>query len=104
MKFLMILLIANFFSVQTAEDTVSFTLRNTTLKSIPLAIPGVMNPNLSPMSYSGVNLKVGQEIFFFDGASEELLLTVSKDLEGKKLNVAKLIKKRKKELKVASKE
>ena len=44
------------------ERYVSITLRNETLKSIPLIIPGVMNPNLSPQSNSGVRLKIGQEI------------------------------------------
>ena len=31
----------------TESDGVSFTLRNNTLKSIPLVIPSVMNPNIS---------------------------------------------------------
>jgi hypothetical protein len=48
-----------------ADDTYrSFTLRNNSAKSIPLLIPDVMNPNLSPFSNSGVDLKMGQEILF----------------------------------------
>ena len=43
---------------------VPFTLRNNSLKSIPLKIPGVMNPNLSPMSNSGVDLAEGQKVYF----------------------------------------
>jgi len=54
--------------VETLEKVekivVSFTLRNSSLKSIPLKIPGVMNPNLSPDSNSVVSLKIGQKIFF----------------------------------------
>ena len=80
------------------ETVVTFTLRNESAKSIPLIIPGVMNPNLSPMSNSGVNLKVGQEIFFRHKGKKRLLLTVDESLEGKTLKVAKLIKEKKKEL------
>jgi hypothetical protein len=43
---------------------IPFTLRNNGLKAVPLEIPGVMNPNLSPLSNSGVDLAVGQQIFF----------------------------------------
>lgn len=67
------------------------------LRSIPLVIPGVMNPNLSPLSSSGVSLKIGQEIFFRQKGKETLLLVVSKDIkEGEQVNVALLIKKEKK--------
>jgi hypothetical protein len=41
------------------------TFHNGSLKSIPLNIPGVMNPNLSPISDSGVTLEVGQKVFYF---------------------------------------
>ena len=58
------------------EQYVSFTLRNETLKSIPLIIPRVMNPNLSPQSNSGVRLKMGQEIKYRKGLSTRILLTV----------------------------
>lgn len=86
-----------------ASPRVSFTLRNETEKSIPLQIPGVMNPNLSPMSNSGVTLKIGQEIYFFPkGKSifkkKELLLTVTEELAGKTLKVNELIEKRIEEL------
>lgn len=81
-----------------ANPRVNFTLRNETEKSIPLRIPEVMNPNLSPMSNSGVTLKVGQEIYFYPkGKSifkkKELLLKVTSNLEGKTLIVNELIEK-----------
>jgi hypothetical protein len=71
---------------------VGFTLANRSLKSIPLQIPGVMNPNLSPMSNSGVSLAVGQEIFFFEGRKKYLLLVVGPEYAGQTLVVNELIK------------
>jgi len=58
------ILLSIFLTFQPATS-VSFTLRNATLSSIPLEIPGVMNPNLSPMSNSGVTLEVGQKVYYF---------------------------------------
>lgn len=77
---------------------VPFTLRNNSTKSIYLKIPGVMNPNLSPMSNSGVDLAVGQKIYFFIKKKKYLLLEVTEEYAGKKVVVNQLIKKRKKEL------
>ena len=83
----------------SAKTWVSFTLRNNSLKSIPLYIPGIMNPNLSPVSNSGVSLSIGQEIYFREGRKKYLLLTVDDSIQdGSKLDVAKLISQRKKEL------
>ncbi len=84
-------------------DYVHFTLRNESTRSIPLIIPDVMNPNLSPMSNSGVNLKVGQEIYFFPKGQKkrghkELLLIVDESLQDKVLKVNELIRIRKREL------
>lgn len=80
-------------------EYVSFTLRNTSAKSIPLIIPTVMNPNLSPFSKSGVDLKIGQEIFFKAKGKRHVLLIVDSTINnGDELDVAKLLKKRKKEL------
>lgn len=80
------------------KPSASFVLKNETLKSIPLVIPGVMNPNLSPMSYSGVTLEEGQEIFFLEDKKRYLLLEVSTDLNGDTLYVNELIQKRRVEL------
>lgn len=77
-----------------SEVTVSFDLLNKSLKSIPLKIPGVMNPNLSPMSRSGVSLKVGQKIFFSYKGKKRILLIVDAGLEGQKIVVDQLIKER----------
>ncbi|HNA59198.1 MAG TPA: hypothetical protein PLJ43_13800, partial [Chitinophagales bacterium] len=73
-------------------------LRNESASSIPLVIPGVMNPNLSPMSNSKVTLEEGQEIFFLEKKKRYLLLEVSPELNGDTLIVNDLIKKRKQEL------
>ena len=74
------------------EQYVSFKLRNETLKSIPLIIPGVMNPNLSPQSNSGVRLKMGQEIKYRKGLSTRILLTVDETIkEGEVVFVGELL-------------
>lgn len=77
---------------------VPFVLRNNSLTSIPLSIPGVMNPNLSPVSNSSVDLAVGQKIFFFVKKKKYLLLEVTEELAGKTLAVEELVRARKKEL------
>ena len=81
-----------------SKATISFTLRNNSLKSIPLKIPGVMNPNLSPMSNSGVSLKVGQKIFFSYKGKKRMLLVVESELEGQTIIVDQLIKARTQEI------
>jgi hypothetical protein len=56
------------------------TFHNGSFYSINLSIPGVMNPNLSPKSNSGVNLDVGQVVYFFSkgkNGKKEILFTVS---------------------------
>ncbi|MFD2587307.1 hypothetical protein ACFSQJ_10220 [Croceitalea marina] len=83
----------------TNEDRVSFTLVNPSNKPIPLIIPNVMNPNLSPNSSSGVDLKIGQELLFRNGLKRYVLLTVDETIkEGQKLDVYALLQQRKKEL------
>lgn len=78
---------------------VDFTLRNSSNKSIPLIIPTVMNPNLSPESTSGVSLQMGQEILFKVRGRKYVLLTVDESIQkGDILDVAKLLPERKKEL------
>jgi len=73
-------------------DMVQFTLHNSSLKSIPLVIPNVMNPNLSPMSDSGVSLERGQKIYLKKGLSKVLLFTVDDGIKnGDKIDVAKLV-------------
>ena len=78
--------------------SVPFTLKNRSLQSIYLEIPGVMNPNLSPMSNSGVDLAVGQRLYFFHKGKRYLLLEVSEELKDQSVVVNQLIRQRKKEL------
>ena len=89
-------------SIVTAQQSVEFTLKNLTPKSIPLWIPSVMNPNLSPFSTSGVRLKIGQKIYFKHKMRKRLLLEVTTEYNEQSLNVSNLIKERKKELKLKS--
>jgi len=75
------------------KETVNFTLHNSSLKSIPLIIPGVMKPNLSPMSNSGVSLEMGQKIYYKKGMNKVLVLTVDDNIKnGDKIDMAKLVK------------
>ncbi|MGD1944914.1 MAG: hypothetical protein ACFB0A_01295 [Croceivirga sp.] len=81
------------------EGLVSFTLVNSSSKSIPLIIPNVMNPNLSPKSNSGVDLKIGQELYFRNKGKRYVLFTVDETIEeGAKIDVYQLLQERKKEL------
>ncbi|GAB4415967.1 MAG: hypothetical protein OHK0039_24960 [Bacteroidia bacterium] len=82
----------------TLAMAVPFTLHNNTITSIPLVIPGVMNPNLSPLSDSGVDLEEGQKIYFIHKKKRYLLLVVTEDLRGQTLQVGELIAQRKREL------
>lgn len=76
---------------------INFTLHNSSLLSIPLVIPGVMNPNLSPLSDSGVGLALGQPIYFRHKGKDVLLLQVDETIqEGQRIDVAELISQRKK--------
>ena len=85
---------------ENPEDLyISFTMRNETAQSIPLIIPGVMNPNLSPFSNSRVRLKIGQQINFRKGLKTYTLLTVSPAIEeGAVLEIGTLLKEKKIEL------
>ena len=80
-------------SPSAKSDGVNFTLRNNTFKSIPLIIPTVMNPNLSPKSNSGVYLKYGQKVYLRKGISRKLILTVDETIrEGTVIDVDSIIK------------
>lgn len=85
-------------SLVLEKDTyVTLTFRNNSAKSIPLIIPTVMNPNLSPFSNSGVTLKIGQKVFFKYKGKKRVLIEISKDnYDGEVLDVSKLLKQRKK--------
>ncbi len=86
------------FSELFTTDRVNFTLRNNRPVSIPLIIPGIMNPNLSPFSKSGVELVYGQEILFLEKGKRYILLVVDEQIaEGEVIDVGKLLKQRRKE-------
>lgn len=85
------------------SQSIHFTFHNGSLKSIPLVIPSVMNPNLSPLSNSGISLNIGQNVYFYpNGTSKkrELLFTVDESFQQDQiLEIDAMIEKRKKELK-----
>lgn len=70
------------------------TFENQSNVSIPLQIPGVMNPNLSPKSKSGVTLKKGQEVFFKYKGKKTILLKIKDEKDGDILIINELIEKR----------
>lgn len=95
------LLVVQFSFGQKETNAIDFTFKNNSLKSIPLIIPGVMNPNLSPYSSSGVGLKMGQEVYFKNNGKKYILLVVDEtNYKGQVLVINELIKTRKKELKL----
>lgn len=72
----------------------AFYLENNTAQSLPLRIPGVMNPNLSPFSRSGVDLPNGQKIYLDLKGKKVLILTVADSIpHGARIDVATLIEK-----------
>ena len=77
---------------------VDFSLVNKSAKSIPLLIPGVMNPNLSPFGTSGVGLKVGQEVLFKENGKKYIFFVVDQSYAGKSIDVAQKMKLRRAEL------
>jgi hypothetical protein len=92
-----VLLIAlSLFAGHAAAADLNF--KNTSMSSIPLQIPGVMNPNLSPMSNSGVTLDKGQKVYFKYKGKKTLLLEITDQQDGDVIIVNELIKARKIEL------
>jgi len=84
---------------ELSNKKVNFFLTNESSNSIPLLIPSVMNPNLSPNSSSAVTLRMGQEIYFRYKLKKYLLIKVTENINsGDKIEVSKLLEIRKKEL------
>ena len=70
----------------------AFYLENNSAQSLPLRIPGVMNPNLTPFSRSGVDLPDGQKIYANVNSKRILILTVTDSIpHGARIDVARLI-------------
>jgi hypothetical protein len=101
---LSITFICTTFASQSIAQSIHFTFHNGSLKSIPLVIPSVMNPNLNPLSNSGISLNIGQNVYFYpNGTSKkrELLFVVDESFqENQILEIDAMIENRKKELKV----
>ncbi len=102
-KSLLILIVSLFFANIKAQN-IPMTFHNGSFTSIPLIIPGVMNPNLSPKSNSGLSLDVGQVVYFFPNGKkgkQEILFTVSSSWKRDTiLQIDEIIKVRKKALKI----
>jgi len=104
MKKIIISLLLSLFFANTKAQNIPMTFHNGSFRSIPLIIPGVMNPNLSPKSNSGVGLDVGQKVYFLPNgkrSSKALLFIV--DTTYKKdtvLQIDEIIKRRKLELQI----
>lgn len=100
-KLFFALLVSLFFANLNAQN-IPMTFHNGSFKSIPLIIPGVMNPNLSPKSNSGVSLDVGQKVYFFpNGNKKNRALLFVVETTWKKdtiLQIDEIIEKRKVEL------
>ena len=70
------------------------TFRNNSVESINLFIPGLPNPTLAPKTIMGADLAKGQRIFFTHEGTQYLLLTVSEEMENKRVDICSLIKER----------
>jgi hypothetical protein len=84
--------------VSLSANAVDLNFENRSSVSIPLQIPSVMNPNLSPNSKSGVTLREGQEVFFNYQGKKTLLLKVENEKDGEVVVIDQLIAKRVAEL------
>ena len=102
MKNLLSILLVSLFFANAKAQNIPMTLHNGSFTTIPLIIPGVMNPNLSPKSNSGVSLDVGQKVYFFPNGKRkkrELLFIVASNWKKDTiLQIDKIIKQRKSEL------
>jgi hypothetical protein len=100
-KLIFTLFLGLIFATVKAQN-IPMTFHNGSFRSIPLIIPGVMNPNLSPKSNSGISLDVGQKVYFLPNGkrnSKALLFTVDSTFKKDTvLEIDEIIKKRKLEL------
>ena len=81
-------------------QAIPMTFYNGSLKSIPLNIPGIMNPNLSPLSNSGITLEAGQKVYYFPNGKKgkkNLLFSVTSDWQKDTvLHIHEIIRQKKK--------
>lgn len=101
LRYFTLFILSNLFLLAIGKSqTISMTFHNGSLKSIPLNIPGIMNPNLSPISDSGVTLEVGQKVFYYPNGKKgkkELLFEVDDTFQKDTiLQIDEIIKQKKK--------
>jgi hypothetical protein len=94
----LLLLLALGISAAAPALAAKLSFENRSEVTIPLEIPGVMNPNLSPKSKSGVTLERGQKVFFRMNGRRELLLEITDEQDGQVVIVDALVAKRSAEL------
>lgn len=79
-------------TTQTDPKSVSVTFLNKSLTSIPLRIEGVMNPNLSPMSSSGVTAAEGTRVYYRKKGKDVLVFTFTEEYNDTEVIVDELLK------------
>ena len=81
-------------SIQPLTPQRAFYLVNNTGQTLPLHIPGIMNPKLNPYSRSGVDLPNGQKIYLDLRDNQILIFTVTDSIpNGARIDLATLIDK-----------
>jgi hypothetical protein len=81
-------------SIQPLTPQRAFYLVNNTAQTLPLHIPGIMNPKLNPYSRSGVDLPNGQKIYLDLKDNQILIFTVTDSIpNGARIDLANLIDK-----------
>ena len=81
-------------SIQPLTPQRAFYLVNNTGQTLPLRIPGIMNPKLNPYSRSGVDLPNGQKIYLDLKDNQILILTVTDSIpNGARIDLGTLIDK-----------
>ena len=84
----------NMLKNEAVATSIRFQLLNSTKTDIPLWIPGVMNPNLSPNSKSTVTLKIGQTVYYKSKGRKKVLFEVDEHISPDAvIDVAALIQK-----------
>lgn len=91
-------MIAISFATFGTTFSVPFELSNKSTDTVEIVIHGVNKATLLPKAVYNLNLKKGQRIFFKYNGTQYTLLTVSEKMEGKKLDICKLIEARKKQI------
>lgn len=77
---------------------ISFKLKNRSLDTVELVIPGYSKATLMPKAVCELELSKGQRIFFKYNDRQYTLLTVSKQMNGEILDICRLIENRKKQI------